>query len=152
MQRQLGLVSATALVVGEVIGVGIFLAPAGMAQSIGSPGWLLVTWLAIAVLSLCGALCYGELAMRFPVAGGGYVYLREGFGRLPAFLYGWKSLLVIATGACAAVAYTFATYFAALFGLGEASIRPIAVIAIAILSVVNILGVGKAAVTQNLFT
>src|SRR6266699_3624273 len=95
LKRQIGLRTATALIVGEVIAVGIFLTPAGMAKSLGSPVLLLVVWLVMGAMALCGALCYGELAARFPEAGGGYVYLREAFGKRLAFLYGWKCALVM---------------------------------------------------------
>ena len=88
LQRQLGLASSTALIVGDVIAVGIFLTPAAMAKSLGSPFWLLLVWLVMGVMALCGALCYGELAARFPESGGGYVYLREAYGEQLAFLYG----------------------------------------------------------------
>ncbi len=73
LQRQLGLASVAALIVGEVIAVGIFLTPAQMAKSLGSPFWLLMVWLVMGSMALCGALCYGELAARFPQVGGGYV-------------------------------------------------------------------------------
>jgi APA family basic amino acid/polyamine antiporter len=86
LRRQLGLASVTALVIGEVIAVGIFLTPAEMAKSLGSPFWLLIIWLVMGMMALSGALCYGELAARFPEAGGGYVYLRETYGRELAFL------------------------------------------------------------------
>ncbi|HEX8747548.1 MAG TPA: amino acid permease, partial [Pyrinomonadaceae bacterium] len=89
LKRQIGLGTAIALVVGEVIGVGIFLTPAAMAKSLASPFWLLVAWLLMGLMALCGALCYGELAARYPEAGGGYVYLREAYGPGLAFLYGW---------------------------------------------------------------
>src|SRR4029077_9514857 len=85
LSRQLGLASVTALVIGEVIGVGIFLTPASMARSLGSPLWLLVVWLVMGAMALTGALCYGELAARFPEAGGGYVYLRRAYGPAVAF-------------------------------------------------------------------
>ncbi len=85
LERRLGLLSVTALVVGEVIAVGIFLTPAGMARSLGSPMWLLGVWLVMGAMALSGALCYGELAARFPEAGGGYVYLRRASpGGVPA--------------------------------------------------------------------
>jgi len=77
LSRQLGLGSAVAAVAGESIAVGIFLTPAGMARSLGSPFWLLMVWLAMGAMALSGAFCYGELAARFPAAGGGYIYLRE---------------------------------------------------------------------------
>src|ERR687884_700784 len=93
LKRQLGLRTATALVVGEVIAVGIFLTPAGMAKSLGSPMWLLVVWLAMGTMALCGALSYGELAARYPEAGGGYVYLKEAYGPALGLLYGWMAFL-----------------------------------------------------------
>jgi basic amino acid/polyamine antiporter, APA family len=92
LRRQLGLTSAIALVVGEVIGVGIFLTPAGMAKEVGSPFWLFLTWLVMGGVTLAGALTLGELAARFPTAGGGFVYLREAYGPGTAFLFGWMSL------------------------------------------------------------
>jgi APA family basic amino acid/polyamine antiporter len=97
-------------------------------------------------------MVFAELGARRPVAGGGYVYLRECFGKLPAFLYGWTLLLVIATGAIAAVAVTFAGYSAALLGLDPGAVLPIAVSAILILSAINYLGVRPGAITQNVFT
>jgi APA family basic amino acid/polyamine antiporter len=103
LPRQLGLAAVTALVVGEVIAVGIFLTPASMARSLVSPLWLLMVWLVMAAMALTGALCYGELAARFPEAGGGYVYLRRAFGPAVAFLYGWKCLLVMDPGITAAL-------------------------------------------------
>src|SRR6266853_2903188 len=110
LKRQLGLRTATALIVGEVIAVGIFLTPAGMAKSLGSPMRLLIVWLLMGGMALCGALCYGELAARFPEAGGGYVYLREAYGRPVAFLYGWMALLVMDPGLTAALAVGLASY------------------------------------------
>ena len=110
LKRQLGIRTATALVVGEVIAVGIFLTPAGMAKSLGSPLWLLVVWLAMGAMALCGALCYGELAARYPQAGGGYVYLREAYGPAVAFMYGWMALLVMDPGLTAALAVGLASY------------------------------------------
>jgi APA family basic amino acid/polyamine antiporter len=104
LKRHLGLASATAVVVGEIIGVGIFLTPAGMAKSLGSPFWLLIVWMVMGAMAACGALCYGELASRFPEAGGGYVYLREAYGPGLAFLYGWKCFLVMDPGITAAFA------------------------------------------------
>src|SRR5580704_10594590 len=101
LERRLGLGTATALIVGNVIGVGIFLTPADMAKSLGSPFWLLVVWALMAVATIGGALCYGALAARFPEAGGTYVYLREVFGRRMAFVYGWLSLLVTDPGVTA---------------------------------------------------
>ena len=86
LKRQLGLGTSTALVVGEVVAIGIFLTPAAMAKSLSSPALVLSVWLAMGAMALCGALSYGELASRYPQAGGGYVYLREAYGRPLAFL------------------------------------------------------------------
>src|SRR5262249_48878769 len=110
LKRQIGLRTAIALIVGEVIAIGIFLTPAGMAKSLASPMLVLVVWLVMAAMALCGALCYAELAARFPEAGGGYVYLREAYGRPLAFMYGWMTLLVMDPGLTAALAVGLASY------------------------------------------
>ena len=112
LARRLGLATATALVIGEVIGVGIFLVPAGMAKSLGSPGWLLIVWLTMGAGAIGGALCYGALAARYPEAGGGYVYLKEAYGPRMAFLYGWLSLFVTDPGLTAMLAAGLANYVA----------------------------------------
>jgi APA family basic amino acid/polyamine antiporter len=95
-------------VVGGIIGGGIFRTPAAVAERVGSSTLILAVWVAGGVVAVIGALCFGELGHRRPRAGGGYVYLREAWGPLPAFLYGWALLLVIASGAIAAIAVTFA--------------------------------------------
>jgi len=115
LRRELGLASATAAVAGECIAVGIFLTPAGMAKSLGSPLWLLAVWVFVGVMTLHGALCFGELAGRFPGTGGMYVYLREAFGRCVAFLYGWMCLLVLDPGLTAALAMGAASYAGYIF-------------------------------------
>jgi APA family basic amino acid/polyamine antiporter len=139
--RTLGLDSAAAIVVGEIVGVGIFLTPAEMARTLGSPFWILVVWLAVGVTVLCGALCYGELAARYPEAGGGYVYLREAWGRGVAFLYGWKSLLVMDPGLAAALAAGLGHYAAALAPLGARGEKAVAMAAILLLALLGALGV-----------
>ena len=150
--RRLGLFSATMAVMGGIIGSGVFLGPQIVAARVGGAGLTLVAWVVGGVIALAGAFCFGELGARRPRAGGGYVYLREAFGPLPAFLYGWALLLVIATGATAAVAVTFASYTVALLGLPLRAMLPLAIGAIALLSAVNYVGVKPAAVTQNVFT
>ena len=115
LRRELGLASATAAVVGEVIAAGIFLTPAGMAKSLGSPMWILISWLVMGAMAMSGALCYGELAGRFPRAGGSYVYLREAFGDQAAFLFGWTCLLVMDPGLTAALATGVGSYSAYIF-------------------------------------
>ena len=151
-QPRLGLFSATMLVVGGIIGSGIFLNPAIVAQRVPSPGLTLAVWGLGGVVALLGALAFAELGARRPVAGGGYAYLREAYGPLPAFLYGWALLLVIATGAIAAVAVTFASYAISTLGWPAAARTPLAIGAIVLLSGINYLGVKPGSLTQNLFT
>jgi APA family basic amino acid/polyamine antiporter len=150
--RRLGLFSATMAVVGGIIGGGIFRTPAAVAQRVGSPGLTLGAWVVGGAVALIGAFCFGELGYRRPRAGGGYVYLREAWGPLPAFLYGWGLLLVIATGAIAAVAVTFADYALALTGLPASLSAPVAVGAIVLLAGVNYVGVAPGSVTVNVLT
>jgi APA family basic amino acid/polyamine antiporter len=141
LTRHLGVAAVTALVIGEVVAVGIFLTPAGMARSLGSPFWLLVVWLVMGGMALSGALCYGELAARFPEAGGGYVYLREAYGPVVAFLYGWKCMLVMDPGITAALAVGLASYAGYVTGLSGAALKIVALSAIAALAAVSIIGV-----------
>lgn len=141
LARHLGLGAVTALVIGEVIAVGIFLTPAGMARSLGSPFWLLVVWLLMSAMALCGALCYGELAARFPEAGGGYVYLREAYGPAVAFLYGWKCMLVMDPGITAALAVGLASYVGYVVALSPGAQKAVAVVTVLVLAAVNIIGV-----------
>ncbi len=139
-------------VVGGIIGGGIFRTPATVAERLRSPGLVLLAWIIGGGVALIGAFCFGELGQRRPRAGGGYVYLRETWGALPAFLYGWTLVLVIATGAIAAVAVTFADYTLALLGLPHRFSVPLAIAAIVLLSGINYVGVRPAAITQNIFT
>ncbi|HEX9728897.1 MAG TPA: amino acid permease [Gemmatimonadales bacterium] len=150
--RRLGLFDGTMLVMGGIIGAGIFLNPAIVAQRVSSGGLEIGVWVLGGAIALAGAFCFAELGARLPRAGGGYVYLREAFGPLPGFLYGWALLLVIATGAIAAVAVTFARYAVVLVGGSERAVTPVAVGAIAFLSIVNYFGVQFGAWTQNVFT
>src|SRR5213596_289051 len=150
--RRLGLFSGTLAVVGGIIGGGFFRTPATVAERLRSPGLVLLAWVIGGIVALIGAFCWGELGQRRPRAGGGYVYLRETFGSLPAFLYGWTLVLVIATGAIAAVAVTFADYTLALVGLPHTYSVPLAVAAIVFLAGINYVGVRPAAITQNIFT
>jgi APA family basic amino acid/polyamine antiporter len=150
--RRLGLFSGTMAVIGGIIGSGIFLNPRYVALRVHTPFLTLGVWVLGGAIALAGAFCFGELGNRSPRAGGGYVYLRDAYGGLPAFLYGWMILLVIGTGAIAAVAVTFATYLASLLGLPEAWTQPLAVAAIVLLSTINYVGVKPGAITQNVFT
>lgn len=141
LRRQIGIRTAAALVVGEVIAVGIFLTPAGMAKALGSPMWLLIVWLAMGAMALCGALCYGELAARYPEAGGGYVYLREAFGPAVAFMYGWMAFLVMDPGLTAALAVGLATYAGYGLNLSPWEIKALAIATIIVVALINIRGV-----------
>ncbi len=115
--RQLGLAATIAVVTGESIALGIFLTPAAMAKSLGSPLLLTAVWCGMGLIAMCGALCYSELAVRFPHAGGEYVYLREGYGPRVAFLFGWMSAAVMDPGLAAALAVGVTPYIFSLFGV-----------------------------------
>jgi|SRR5579871_918099 len=110
LHRSLGLFDSTMLVAGSMIGSGIFIVSAEMSREVGSPGWLLMSWIITGLLTLAAALSYGELAAMMPKAGGQYVYLRESYSSLWGFLYGWTLFLVIQTGTIAAVGIGFARY------------------------------------------
>ncbi|HLB55393.1 MAG TPA: amino acid permease [Gemmatimonadales bacterium] len=150
--RRLGLFSGTMAVIGGIIGSGIFLNPAVVAGRVGTARLTLAAWIMGGAVALLGAFIFGELAARVPRVGGGYAYLRDALGRFPAFLYAWALLLMIATGAIAAVAFTFASYAGALLGLPAASLPWVAGGAIALLSALNFFGVQPAAWTQNVLT
>jgi APA family basic amino acid/polyamine antiporter len=109
-KRGLGLYDSTMVVVGSMIGSGIFIVSASMSRNLGSPGWLLVAWGITGLLTIAGALSYGELAAMMPRAGGQYVYLREAFSPIWGFLYGWTLFMVIQTGTIAAVSVAFAKF------------------------------------------
>ena len=178
--RSLGLLDATMLVVGSMVGSGIFIVSADIARQVRSPGLLLVVWLVTGVLTVIGALCYGELAAAMPTAGGQYVYLREAFGPLWGFLYGWTMLLVIQTATIAAVAIAFAKFTGVLipwfsssawlwqigtfgpyrlwFGeLGPYTVglntqNLLAILSIIVLTWVNLRGIRTGALVQNVLT
>jgi APA family basic amino acid/polyamine antiporter len=152
LKRQLGLTAAIALVISGVIGLGIFLYPAGMAKSLGSPLWLLIIWLVMGLAALCGALCYGELAARFPEAGGGYVYLREAYGPRIAFLYGWMLLLVLDPGLTATLAVGLASYSSFIIPLSPLAMKILGIGTIIVLAGVNILGLRLGARVMLLLT
>ena len=161
----LGLLDSTMIVIGSMIGSGIFIVSADIARTVGSPGMLLVVWLITGLITVTGALSYGELAGMMPQAGGQYVYLREAYNPLVGFLYGWTSFLVIQTGTIAAVAVAFARFTAVLIpGLGEQNIlleafglrisaaQVLAIACIALLTFVNSRGLREGKIVQNVFT
>ena len=149
--RSLRPLDAALVVVGGIIGGGIFLNPGIAAQRTDSGLTLLLMWAGAGVLTLIGALCYAELGARRPHAGGTYVYLREAFGPLAGFLFGWTMLLVIYSGSSAAVATIFASYAASLFGLPATTALPLAVGALVFVSGINLFGIRLGAQIQNLF-
>ncbi|MBV8630978.1 MAG: amino acid permease [Silvibacterium sp.] len=152
-KRQMGLAATIAVVSGEAIALGIFLTPAAMAKSLGSPALLAAVWCGMALMALAGALCYSELAVRYPVAGGEYVYLREGYGPRVAFLYGWMSAAVIDPGVAAALAFGAVPYVQAIVAISPrlATVLPFAILIV--LGAVNYLGTrlsGRVMATANL--
>ncbi len=148
--RTLGLRDLFLLFIGSVIGSGIFLTPGLILRQLdGSVGLSLLVWLAGGVLSLLGALTYAELAAANPEAGGLYCYIRDGFGRIPAFLYGWCLFLVIASGSVAALARAFTRYLAEIIPLSAAGSTIVAVLMIGVVTAVNVWGTRKSSDLQN---
>ena len=145
LHRRFGIWAGLAMIVAEVMGVGIFLTPAGMVRTLGSPAWVLGVWALMGLLSAAGALCYAELGTRFPEAGGGFVFLREAFGARTAFVYGWMSLLVMDPGLTAALAVGLAQYVLALLGAPSSLVPVVAIASILVMSTVSVLGVDNSA-------
>jgi basic amino acid/polyamine antiporter, APA family len=152
LRRELGIASATAVVAGECIAVGIFLTPAGMAKALGSPLWLLLVWLLVGTMTMSGALCFGELAGRFPRAGGSYVYLQEAFSGRVAFLYGWMCLLVMDPGLSASLATGTASYAAYIFHWTPIITKVAAIAAIWALCLLNIVSIRLSATFMRWIT
>jgi APA family basic amino acid/polyamine antiporter len=148
--RTLGLRDLFLLFIGSVIGSGIFLTPGLIFRQLdGSVGLALLVWVAGGVLSLLGALTYAELAAANPEAGGLYCYIRDGFGRLPAFLYGWCLFLVIASGSIAALARAFTRYLAEIIPLSATGATIVSVVMIGVVTAVNVWGTRKSSDLQN---
>jgi basic amino acid/polyamine antiporter, APA family len=164
-QRRLNLFDSTAIVAGSMIGSGIFIVSSDIARHLGSPGWLMVTWLITGVLTIFAALSYGELAGMFPKAGGQYVYLKEAYNPLTGFLYGWTLFLVIQTGTIAAVAMAFAKFAGVLLPaisenvvwihqgfLKLGPVQIVAILSIVLLTWINSRGIRAGKQVQNAFT
>jgi APA family basic amino acid/polyamine antiporter len=167
-KREIKLFDAIMLVSGSMIGSGIFVVSADVARQVGSTGWLLASWILAGLLTMIGALSYGELTAMYPQAGGQYVFLQKAYGKLLGFLYGWSFFTVIQTGTIAAVAVAFAKYSAVLFPnvisdadawftLGETSFkitsqRMLAIGCIALLTWINTRGVNFGKIIQNIFS
>jgi len=167
----LGLLDSTMIVAGSMIGSGIFIVSADISRQVGSPGWLLLAWVVTGLLTVVGALSYGELAAMFPRAGGQYVYLREAYSPLWGFLYGWTLFLVIQTGTIAAVSVAFARYLGVLvpaisasswiippinlsakYALSLSTQQLVAIALIVLLTIVNTRGLQIGKLIQNIFT
>lgn len=167
-KREIKLFDAVMLVTGSMIGSGIFVVSADVARQTGSAGWLLCSWLLAGLLTMIGALCYGELTSMYPQAGGQYVFLQKAYGKILAFLYGWSFFAVIQTGTIAAVAVAFAKYTGVLFpsiindtdvwiALGVTSFkitpqRVLAILSIVLLTWANTNGVNYGKIIQNIFS
>src|SRR5271169_4919987 len=145
---RLGLFDATMIVMGGIIGAGIFINPYVVARQVHTPVLILGAWAIGGIVALLGALVYAELAARMPSAGGQYAYLREAYHPAIAFLYGWVLLLVIQTGGMAAVTITFARYFIELTGMHEQDWL-VGATALSILTLINCLGVKTGGRTQS---
>jgi basic amino acid/polyamine antiporter, APA family len=165
LKREITLFDATMLVIGSMIGSGIFIVSADIARTVGSSGLLIIVWLITGIVTLIGALSYGELAAMMPKAGGQYVYLREAYNPLVGFLYGWTLFLIIQTGTIAAVAVAFAKFTAVLLPwLGNDNIiitfltirvsagQLFAILSIALLTYINIRGLKEGKFVQDIFT
>src|SRR5437867_321069 len=169
--RGLGLFDSTMIVAGSMIGSGIFIVSAEMARGVGSPGWLLMSWVITGILTLTAALSYGELAAMMPQAGGQYVYLREAFSPLWGFLYGWTLFMVIQTGTIAAVGVGFARYLGILvpwvaedhylipplhlstgYALSLSTAQLVGIVMIGLLTWTNTRGLEYGKIIQNVFT
>ena len=163
--KKLNLFDSTALVVGSMIGSGIFIVSSDIARSVGSPGWMMVVWLITGILTLIAAISYGELAAMMPKAGGQYIYLREAYNPLTGFLYGWTLFMVIQTGTIAAVGMAFAKFLGVivpvfsekniLFDLHFIKINAaelIAIVSIVLLTWLNANGLDYGKRFQNSFT
>jgi APA family basic amino acid/polyamine antiporter len=158
LTRQLGLWSAVAVLVGSTIGSGIFRSPAGVTDKLPGPLPLMSVWVAGGLFALCGALTLAELSGELPATGGMYVFIREGWGRLPAFLFGWSELVLIRAASLGAISTTFSEYFLRVLGF-DPSVAPysdwvhyVAAIAIALTATFNYIGVRTSSLVLNLTT
>jgi basic amino acid/polyamine antiporter, APA family len=148
----LSTLDAGALIIGMVVGVGIFETPALVAANAANGQVAMLAWLLGGVMSFMGAMCYAELATAYPDAGGTYYYLQRAFGKNLSFLFAWARMTVIQTGSIALLAFVFGDYASQLFRLGEYSSAIYACIAIALLTILNVLGIRQSKWTQNLLT
>ncbi len=152
LKREFNLLDTTMISVGSMIGSGIFLVPASIALFVHSPSWSIAAWIIGGIVSLFGALSIAELGTMYPNAGGLYVYLKEAYGPMWGFLYGWSAFAVIRTASISAVAVGFATYLGYFVPLSTLGINSVAIISIVALTMINCLGVKSGAIVQNVLT
>src|SRR5262245_34310353 len=152
LPRRLGILDAVAIVIGIVIGSGIFLLPNLIARNLPSPTAILAAWIISGVLSFFGALAYAELGAMIPATGGQYVYLREAYGPMCAFVCGWTFMLAVLSGGSAWLAVTFSIYIRYFVQLTAAMSKVVSIALIAVLSAVNYLGVREGVWVQRTFT
>jgi amino acid transporter len=151
-RQTLSVQDAVGIIVGLIVGAGIFGTPSIVAGAVGDGALIAVAWIAGGIFSVIGALCYAELATAFPSAGGEYHFLRRAFGRSLSFLYGWARMTVIVAGSIAVFAYLFGDYMSRVVNLGDYSSAKWAVLVVTVLTWVNYAGIREGKVTQNLFT
>jgi amino acid transporter len=151
-RQTLSLTDAVAMIVGLIVGAGIFGTPSIVAGAAGSEALLAAVWIAGGIFSIVGALCYAELATAFPSAGGEYHFIQRAYGRSLAFLYGWARMTVIVAGSIAVFAYLFGDYMSRVVNLGPHSPAIWAAIVVGALTLVNYIGIREGKATQNLFT
>ena len=152
LRRELTLYGLTMVAVGSSIGSGIFLTPSQIAGHLPSPALIMLVWAVGGVIAITGALTFAELGSMFPQAGGVYVYLREAYGDLFGFLYGWAYLLVITSGAMAALAIAFAYYLGFIFPMSQTAITAVALMVIVVVTTVNVVRVKAGGMLANIFT
>lgn len=152
LKQKLTLFDMTMIAIGSTIGSGIFLTPSSIMRALPSPKWTLLVWIAGGLMALSGALTFAELGARMPGAGGVYVYLKEAYGELAGFLYGWSYFLVINTGGIAALSVAFATYFGYFVPLSSVGFKLVAIAGIIIVTIINVLGVKAGGVFSDVFT
>jgi len=163
--KSLNLLDSTSIVIGSMIGSGIFIVSADMSRTLGSPGWLIIAWLVSCLMTIIAAVSYGELAGMMPKAGGQYVYLREAYNPLTGFLYGWTMFLVIQTGTIAAVGMAFAKFMGVIFpwfsqdnainifgNFKISNVQGLAILSILLLTWTNSRGIKLGKLVQNSFT
>jgi APA family basic amino acid/polyamine antiporter len=152
LKKSISYFALTMIAVGSCIGSGIFISPSDVASELTTGGQVLLVWAIGGIVALTGALSFGELASRFPGTGGVYIYLREAYGDLVAYLYGWTILTVITSGAIAALCIGFATYASFLFGYSAEFQIPVALTALLLVTVINVIGVKWSAVFSSFMT